>query len=111
MKVQGLKLKECFGEADLSKDMSGPEIPPELRRSWTTVLGMTPPTPDHTLYALHLSHTTILTLTMKLVPDSYPERANGVRSYFQLGDEGLSSGGTKLNSIFITAEVTFTKPK
>ncbi|GJV78596.1 hypothetical protein Tco_1514466 [Tanacetum coccineum] len=27
------------------------------------------------------------------------------------GDEGLSSGGTKLNSIFITAGVTFTKPK
>ncbi|GJQ97446.1 hypothetical protein Tco_0008585 [Tanacetum coccineum] len=27
------------------------------------------------------------------------------------GDEGLSSGETKLNSIFITAEVTFTKPK
>ncbi|GJV41678.1 hypothetical protein Tco_1420118 [Tanacetum coccineum] len=29
---------------------------------------------------------------------------------WELGDEGLSSGGTKLNSIFITAEVTFTKP-
>ncbi|GKC51113.1 reverse transcriptase domain-containing protein [Tanacetum coccineum] len=28
-----------------------------------------------------------------------------------LGDEGLSSGETKLNSIFITTEVTFTKPK
>ncbi|GJU02474.1 hypothetical protein Tco_1112812 [Tanacetum coccineum] len=27
------------------------------------------------------------------------------------GDEGLSSGGTKLNSVFIIAEVTFTKPK
>ncbi|GKF84525.1 hypothetical protein Tco_0249423, partial [Tanacetum coccineum] len=25
-----------------------------------------------------------------------------------LGDEGLSSRGTKLNSVFITAEVTFT---
>nr|GEZ51790.1 hypothetical protein [Tanacetum cinerariifolium] len=31
-------------------------------------------------------------------------RANGVLSYFQLGDEGLCSGGTMLNSIFITAE-------
>ncbi|GKD69455.1 hypothetical protein Tco_1323545, partial [Tanacetum coccineum] len=29
----GLKLNERSGEADLSKDMSGPEIPPELRRS------------------------------------------------------------------------------
>ncbi|GJY05924.1 hypothetical protein Tco_0371864 [Tanacetum coccineum] len=28
-----------------------------------------------------------------------------------LGDEGLSSGGNNLNSIFITAEVTFTNPK
>ncbi|GJW16582.1 hypothetical protein Tco_0024018 [Tanacetum coccineum] len=28
-----------------------------------------------------------------------------------LGDEGLSSEGTKLNSILITAKVTFTKPK
>ncbi|GJW27990.1 hypothetical protein Tco_0044865 [Tanacetum coccineum] len=28
-----------------------------------------------------------------------------------LGDEGPSSGGTKLSSTFITAEVTFTKPK
>nr|GEW36231.1 hypothetical protein [Tanacetum cinerariifolium] len=27
-----------------------------------------------------------------------------------LGDEGLSSGGTQLNSIFITADVTLTKP-
>ncbi|GJV01046.1 zf-CCHC domain-containing protein [Tanacetum coccineum] len=32
-------------------------------------------------------------------------RANGVLSYFQLGDEGLSSEGSKLNSIFITAEI------
>ncbi|GKB16931.1 reverse transcriptase domain-containing protein [Tanacetum coccineum] len=29
----------------------------------------------------------------------------------KLGDEGLSSRGTKLNLIFITDEVTFTKPK
>ncbi|GKF31034.1 uncharacterized mitochondrial protein-like protein, partial [Tanacetum coccineum] len=40
-----------------------------------------------------------------------PRRANGALSYFQLGDEGLSSKGTKLNLTFITAEVTFTKPK
>nr|GEU42234.1 hypothetical protein [Tanacetum cinerariifolium] len=33
-----------------------------------------------------------------------PRRANGVLFYFQLGDEGLSSGGNQLNSIFITAE-------
>ncbi|GKB17588.1 reverse transcriptase domain-containing protein, partial [Tanacetum coccineum] len=29
-----LKPNERFGEADLSKDMSGPESPPKLRRSW-----------------------------------------------------------------------------
>ncbi|GKE58814.1 hypothetical protein Tco_1497999 [Tanacetum coccineum] len=28
------------GEADTSKDTSGPESPEELQRSWTTVLGM-----------------------------------------------------------------------
>ncbi|GJT47974.1 hypothetical protein Tco_0974131 [Tanacetum coccineum] len=33
-----------------------------------------------------------------------PRRANGALSYFQLGDEGPSSGGTKLNLTFITAE-------
>ncbi|GKB46490.1 putative reverse transcriptase domain-containing protein [Tanacetum coccineum] len=38
-----------------------------------------------------------------------PEKLVCRRTY-QLGDEGLSSGGTKLNSVFITAEVTFTKP-
>ncbi|GJY74757.1 hypothetical protein Tco_0479188 [Tanacetum coccineum] len=32
------------------------------------------------------------------------------RRTYQLGDEGLSSAGTKLISIFITDEVTFTKP-
>nr|GEW10439.1 hypothetical protein [Tanacetum cinerariifolium] len=34
-----------------------------------------------------------------------PRRANGVLSYFQLGDEGLCSGETKLNPIFITAKI------
>nr|GEV59517.1 reverse transcriptase domain-containing protein [Tanacetum cinerariifolium] len=34
-----------------------------------------------------------------------PRRANGVLSFFLLGDEGLSSGGTKMISIFITAEI------
>nr|GEY35622.1 reverse transcriptase domain-containing protein [Tanacetum cinerariifolium] len=33
-----------------------------------------------------------------------PRRANSALSYFQLGDEGLSSRGIKLNSTFITAE-------
>ncbi|GKA09206.1 hypothetical protein Tco_0688537 [Tanacetum coccineum] len=32
----GLKLNEHSGDADLSKDISGPESPPELRRSWGT---------------------------------------------------------------------------
>ncbi|GKA21799.1 reverse transcriptase domain-containing protein [Tanacetum coccineum] len=34
-----------------------------------------------------------------------------LRNSLTKGDEGLSSRGTKLNLIFITAEVTFTKPK
>nr|GEZ53466.1 reverse transcriptase domain-containing protein [Tanacetum cinerariifolium] len=33
-----------------------------------------------------------------------PGQANGALSYFQLGDEGSSSEGTKLNLTFITAE-------
>nr|GEY95348.1 reverse transcriptase domain-containing protein [Tanacetum cinerariifolium]GEY96103.1 reverse transcriptase domain-containing protein [Tanacetum cinerariifolium] len=36
-------------------------------------------------------------------------RANAALSYFQLGDEGSSSGGTKLNSTFITAKQAKTK--
>ncbi|GKB65366.1 hypothetical protein Tco_0921552 [Tanacetum coccineum] len=58
-----------------------PESPPEFQRSW--------------------SWSQIYT----------SGRANGALSYFQLEDEGPSSGGTKLSSTFITAEVTFTKPK
>ncbi|GKB53877.1 hypothetical protein Tco_0904630 [Tanacetum coccineum] len=44
LQLGGLKPKKCSGEADLSKDKSGPEPPPEFQRSWTTVLGMTPET-------------------------------------------------------------------
>nr|GEV20838.1 hypothetical protein [Tanacetum cinerariifolium] len=38
-------------------------------------------------------------------------READVRRTCKLRNEGLSSGGNKLNSIFITIEVTFTKPK
>nr|GEX22957.1 hypothetical protein [Tanacetum cinerariifolium] len=33
-KLARAKLNKCSGDADLSKDMSGPESPPELWRSW-----------------------------------------------------------------------------
>ncbi|GJX92371.1 hypothetical protein Tco_0345697 [Tanacetum coccineum] len=39
-----------------------------------------------------------------------PEKLVCLRTH-QLEDEGLSFGGNELNSIFITTEVTFTKPK
>ncbi|GKC23825.1 hypothetical protein Tco_1025975, partial [Tanacetum coccineum] len=63
-KLTRAELNKRSGDGDLSKDKSGPESPPEFRRSW-----------------------------------------------YQLGDEGPSFGGTKLSLTFITAEVTFTKPK
>ncbi|GKA43381.1 hypothetical protein Tco_0736105 [Tanacetum coccineum] len=72
-KRKRLKLNERSEEADLSKDMSGPEIPPELRRSWFGVTSR---------------------ILEKL-----------------LGDEGLCSGGTKMNSIFITAKKTYNNDK
>nr|GEV88065.1 hypothetical protein [Tanacetum cinerariifolium] len=33
-KLAHAKLNKRSGDADLSKDMSGPELPPELQRSW-----------------------------------------------------------------------------
>ncbi|GKA78900.1 hypothetical protein Tco_0785437 [Tanacetum coccineum] len=87
--------------------MSGPESSPALRRSWCVE--------GHTRFGV------ISSVLMQRYPRTLrqriwsriqtPGRANDVLSYFLLGDEGFSSGGTKLNSIFITAEVTFTKPK
>ncbi|GKA51610.1 hypothetical protein Tco_0744806 [Tanacetum coccineum] len=44
-------------------------------------------------------------------PESPPEFQRSWCVEGHLGDEGLCSGGTKLNSIFITAEVTFIKLK
>ncbi|GJY47498.1 hypothetical protein Tco_0436561 [Tanacetum coccineum] len=79
-KLTRVELNKRSGDADLSKDKSGPESPPEFQRScWSRI------------------HT--------------PGRANDALSYFQLGDKGPSSRGTKLNSTFIIAEVTFTKHK
>ncbi|GJT09033.1 hypothetical protein Tco_0843495 [Tanacetum coccineum] len=75
----GIKLNERSGEADLSKDMSGPEIPPELRRSWYVE--------GHIRFGVTSS-----VIMQRCLGQS------------DKGDEGLSSRGTKLNSIFITAE-------
>ncbi|GKF32342.1 hypothetical protein Tco_0102140, partial [Tanacetum coccineum] len=85
-KIEESKLVESLmREADLSKDTSdlGPSL--ELWRSWC-VEG-------------HVRSRAIIRTLEKLV----------CRRTRQLGDAGSSSGGTKLNSTFITAEVTFTE--
>ncbi|GKD84626.1 hypothetical protein Tco_1355780, partial [Tanacetum coccineum] len=76
------KLKKCFREAGLSKDTSGPEPPLELRRSW--------------LVEGHDRSGVISSVLMQRYQRTLRQK---------LGDEGLSSGGNKLNSIFIIAEI------
>ncbi|GKG02232.1 hypothetical protein Tco_0306937, partial [Tanacetum coccineum] len=39
-----------------------------------------------------------------------PSYCSCIKGQSDKGDEGLSSGGTKLNSVLITTEVTFTEP-
>nr|GEX64236.1 hypothetical protein [Tanacetum cinerariifolium] len=87
-------------DADLSKDKSGPESPPEFQRNWC--------------FEGHARSGVISSVLMKRYQKTLrqkswsrthtPRRANGVLSYFQLGDEGQSSKGNNLNSIFITDE-------
>ncbi|GKD81601.1 hypothetical protein Tco_1348440, partial [Tanacetum coccineum] len=86
--IQMKNNEKCSGKAGLSKDTSGPEPPLELWRRWC-VEG-------------HDRSRVISSVLMQRYQRKLRQK---------LGDEGLSSEGTKLNSIFITAEVTFTKPR
>ncbi|GJV42720.1 reverse transcriptase domain-containing protein [Tanacetum coccineum] len=86
-KLRRAELNKRFGDADLSGDKSGPESPPEFWRSWY-VEG-------------HIRFGVI----------SSVQAQRHLRNNPTKGDEGPNSEGTKLNSTFITAEVTFTKPK
>ncbi|GKD67423.1 hypothetical protein Tco_1309531 [Tanacetum coccineum] len=97
-KLTRAKLNKRSGDADLSKDKSGPESPPEFRRSWYVE--------GHVRSGVISS--VLAQRYLKAIRQRYSPR-EGPQSL--LGDEGLSSEGNKLNSIFITAEVTFTKPK
>ncbi|GJS12157.1 hypothetical protein Tco_0368953 [Tanacetum coccineum] len=87
-KLTRAKLNKRSGDADLSKDKSGPESPPEFRRSWYVE--------GHIRSGVISSFLAQRYLRYNLT---------------KLGDEGLSSRGTKLNSVSITADVTFTKLK
>ncbi|GJX12102.1 putative reverse transcriptase domain-containing protein [Tanacetum coccineum] len=92
------KLLWHTGDVDLSKDKSGPESPPEFHRSWYVE--------GHVMSRVIssvLAQQYLRTIRQRYSPREGPQS--------MLGDEGLSSGGSKLNSIFIIAEVTFTKPK
>ncbi|GJU68092.1 hypothetical protein Tco_1254351 [Tanacetum coccineum] len=86
-KLTRAELNKRSGDADLSKDKSGPESPPEFRRSWYVEGHIRSGVISSVLAQRHLRNS--------------PTK----------GDEGPSSGGTKLNSTFITAKVTFTKRK
>ncbi|GKA15879.1 hypothetical protein Tco_0695626 [Tanacetum coccineum] len=97
-KLTRTKLNKHFGDADLSKDKSGSESPPEFQRSWYVEGHVRSGVISSVLAQRHLR-----TIRHRYNPRKGPQSL--------LGDEGLSSRGNKLNSIFITAEVTFTKPK
>nr|GEU56253.1 hypothetical protein [Tanacetum cinerariifolium] len=101
-KLTQAKLNKHSGDADLSKENLGPESPLEFRRSWTIVLEGTRSqqvVPRESPMVMSCSES-----QLSWSRTHTPGRANDVLSYFQLEDEGLCSGGTKLNSIFITAE-------
>nr|GEY42610.1 hypothetical protein [Tanacetum cinerariifolium] len=101
-KLTRAKLNKRSRDADLSKDKSGPESPLESQRSWTTFLERT-----RSGQVVPREIPTVMSCSKSQLIWSQthtPGQANGVFSYFQLGDEGLCSRGTKLNSIFITAE-------
>ncbi|GJV01749.1 hypothetical protein Tco_1335318 [Tanacetum coccineum] len=95
-KLTRAKLNKCSGDADLSKDKSGLESPLEFRRSWY-VEG-------------HIRSGVISSVLMQRYQRTVRQRYSSCKGPLSLkghlGDEGLCSGGTKLNSIFITAEWT-----
>ncbi|GKF32774.1 hypothetical protein Tco_0102572, partial [Tanacetum coccineum] len=136
-KLTRAKLNKRSRDADLLKDKSGPESPLELQRSWyveghirsgvsssvlmqryqRTIRQRYGPCEGplslkgHVADKLYQERAPRLCLVANLNWTHTPGRANDVLSYFKLGDKGLCSEGTKLNSIFITAEVTFIKLK
>ncbi|GKB45713.1 reverse transcriptase domain-containing protein [Tanacetum coccineum] len=133
-KLTRAKLNKRSREADMSKDISGPESPPELWSSWcieghirfrviSSVLAQRylriirqressfPEDETHNTYSrpyfifsafisYHYTYS-YAGVGPGLTP---PRRANSVPSYFQLGDEGVRSEGTKLIQIFIKDE-------
>ncbi|GJX78059.1 hypothetical protein Tco_0324870 [Tanacetum coccineum] len=86
-KLTQAELNKRSRDANLSKDKSGPESPPEFLRSWYGEGHIRSGVISSILAQRHL------------------------RNSQTKGDEGPSSGGTNLNSTFNTAKVTFTKGK
>ncbi|GKB66820.1 reverse transcriptase domain-containing protein, partial [Tanacetum coccineum] len=86
-KLMRAELNKRSRDADLSKDKSGPESPPEFRRSWYVEGHIRSGVISSVLGQRHLRNS--------------PTK----------GDEGPSSGGTKPSSTFITAEMKATPRK
>ncbi|GJW18258.1 hypothetical protein Tco_0025694 [Tanacetum coccineum] len=96
-KLTRAKLNKRFGDDDLLKDNSGPESLLEFRRSWYVEGHIK----SGVISSVLMSHNQ-RTIRQRYNPCEGPLSLKG-----HLGDEGLCSGGIKLNSIFITAEVEF----
>ncbi|GJT35357.1 hypothetical protein Tco_0925776 [Tanacetum coccineum] len=95
-KLTRAKLNKRSGDADLSKEKLGPESPLEFQRSWY-VEG-------------HIRSRVISSVLIQRYLRANRQRFNpreGPQSL--LGDEGLCSGGTKLNTIFTTTEGATTR--
>ncbi|GJS97901.1 hypothetical protein Tco_0819071 [Tanacetum coccineum] len=118
-KLTRAKLNKRSRDADLSKEKSGPESPLEFRRSWYVEGHIRFGVSSSVLMQRYQSRIRQRyspcegPLSLKgHVADKLYQESPTVMSYREsqlLGDEGLCSGGTKLNSIFITIEVTFIK--
>ncbi|GJU39370.1 reverse transcriptase domain-containing protein [Tanacetum coccineum] len=90
----GLKLKKCTREADLSKDTSGLEPQLEFRRNWYVEGHI-----KSGVISFVVMQRYQRTIRQRNIPCEGPLSLEG-----HLKDEGLCSGRTKLNSIFITAK-------
>ncbi|GJZ60254.1 hypothetical protein Tco_0616070 [Tanacetum coccineum] len=97
-KLTRAKLNKRSRDAGLSKDKLGLESSPKFWRSWYVKRHVRSGVISSVLAQRYL----------RAIRQRYSPR-EGPQSL--LGDEGLSSGGNQLNSIFIIADVTFTKPK
>nr|GEY57208.1 hypothetical protein [Tanacetum cinerariifolium] len=114
-KLTWAKLNKRSGDADLSKDKTGPKLPLKFWRSWYVEGHIRSGVISSVLVQRYLRET-----QQRYNPYEGPQslswsrihtpwRANGVLSLFQLGDEGLSSGGTKLNLIYLPLRDVRTK--